>query len=244
MALIVLWDIDHTLIDNAGVSKEIYAAAYEVVTGRRPAWQAVTEGRTDRLIMQDMFRRNGVDEPAWAPVEAALTAAGAERLEVLQARGTALPGVQEVLKAAAARSGWVSSALTGNIAANARVKLSAFALDALLDLPVGAYGADAEDRPQLVDVARGRIRAERGLSADTPVVLVGDTPRDVEAALTSGTHIIAVATGVDGQATLAAAGAGVVLPDLSDTEHVLRVLEDVERRGKRPGTSSDRPRTR
>ena len=26
---IVLWDIDHTLIDNAGVSKEIYAAAFD-----------------------------------------------------------------------------------------------------------------------------------------------------------------------------------------------------------------------
>lgn len=44
MALIVLWDIDHTLIDNAGVSKEIYAAAYEAVTGSRPARAAVTEG--------------------------------------------------------------------------------------------------------------------------------------------------------------------------------------------------------
>lgn len=244
MALIVLWDIDHTLIDNAGVSKEIYAAAYETATGRRPERPAVTEGRTDRLIMRDMFRRNGVDEPVWAHVEAALTAAGAERLDALRARGTALPGVQYVLKAAAARPGWVSSVLSGNIAANARVKLSAFALDTLLDLPVGAYGADAEDRPQLVDAARARIQTQRGLPADAPVVLVGDTPRDVEAALVSGAHIIAVATGVDTPSALAAAGAGVVLPDLSDTEHVLRVLEDVERRGKRPGTSSDRPFTR
>ncbi len=63
---------------------------------------------------------------------------------------------------------------------------------------------------------------------DTPVVLVGDTPRDVEAALTSGAHIIAVATGVDSPAGLAAAGATVVLPDLADTPRVLAPLEDIE----------------
>lgn len=229
MPLIVLWDIDHTLIDNGGVSKEIYAAAYEAVTGGRPERPAVTEGRTDRLIMRDMFRRNGVPEPAWADVEGALVQAGRERLDALQTRGTALPGVQEVLKAAAAGPGWVSSVLTGNIAANARVKLSAFGLDSLLDLSVGAYGADAEERPHLVDIARGRVRSRHGLPADAPVVLVGDTPRDVEAALTSGAHILAVATGVDSASALTAAGAAVVLPDLSDTEQVLRLLSDTER---------------
>jgi phosphoglycolate phosphatase-like HAD superfamily hydrolase len=229
MALIVLWDIDHTLIDNAGVSKEIYAAAFEMVTGNRPVEAAVTEGRTDRLIMRDMFERNGADEPGWPEVEAALTRAGQERLEVLRKRGTPLPGVRDALKEASVQSGWVSSVLTGNIAANARVKLAAFDLDALLDLPVGAYGADAEERPHLVDVARRRIQRDRGLGSGTPVVLVGDTPRDVEAALTCGAHIIAVATGVDSPAALAGAGASVVLPDLADTDRILRLLEDIER---------------
>ncbi|WP_329177622.1 HAD family hydrolase [Streptomyces sp. NBC_01477] len=237
MALIVLWDIDHTLVDNAGVSKEIYAAAFESATGIRPAEPAVTQGRTDRLIMRDMLRRHGAEEPGWAVVEAALVKAGAERLEVLRERGTALPGVRSVLKEASMRSGWVSSVLTGNIAANARVKLAAFGLDVLLDLPVGAYGADAEERPHLVDIARRRIHRGCGFPLDTPVVLVGDTPRDVEAALTSGAHIIGVATGVDSSAALAAAGAPVVLPDLVDTDRVLALLKDVERGENVPGTS-------
>jgi phosphoglycolate phosphatase-like HAD superfamily hydrolase len=229
MALIVLWDVDHTLIDNAGVSKEIYAAAFETLTGQRPAGPAITQGRTDRLIMRDMFRRTGADEPEWPVVEAALAEAGRARLEVLRRRGTALPGVPSVLKEASTHAGWVSSVLTGNIAANAHVKLAAFGLDALLDLPVGAYGADAEQRPHLVDIARRRMRTDRGLPPDTPVVLVGDTPRDVEAALASSAHVIAVATGIDPPSALTAAGAPVVLPDLTDTARVLRLLEDVER---------------
>ncbi|WP_431681211.1 haloacid dehalogenase-like hydrolase [Kitasatospora sp. KL5] len=224
MQLIVLWDIDHTLIDNAGVSKEIYAAAFTALAGASPAVPASTEGRTDRMIMQDMFRRHHLPEPSWAAINEALSAAGEERFGVLRRRGTALPGAREALKAASSQEGWVSSVLTGNIAANARVKLSAFGLDMLVDLPVGAYGADAVERSDLVAVARARVQRDRGLPADTPVVLVGDTPRDVEAALATSSGIIAVATGIHSQAELEAAGATVVLADLSDTEDVLCLL--------------------
>ncbi|WP_033218454.1 HAD family hydrolase [Kitasatospora phosalacinea] len=227
MQLIVLWDIDHTLIENAGVSKEIYAAAFTMLSGIPPTVGASTEGRTDRLIMRDMFYRHGLPEPDWSIVEAALTRSGEERLGQLRRRGTALPGALDALEAVSSRAEWVSSVLTGNIAANARVKLSAFGLDPLLDLAVGAYGADAEQRPDLVAVARQRVQRYRGLPGDVPVVLVGDTPRDVEAALTTGSGIIAVASGIHSRAELEAAGAPVVLPNLSDTAGLLELLENV-----------------
>ncbi|WP_407987623.1 HAD family hydrolase [Kitasatospora sp. CMC57] len=224
MHLIVLWDIDHTLIDNAGVSKEIYAAAFAALAGAAPTGAASTEGRTDRLIMREMFRRHGLPEPGWSDVESALAEAGAQRLGELRRRGTALPGVRDALKAVSEQDGWVSSVLTGNIAANARVKLAAFGLDPLLDLRVGAYGADAVDRPDLVGIARQRVHQLRGLPTDTPVVLVGDTPRDVEAALVAASGIIGVATGIHSRDELVSAGAPVVLPDLSDTAGLLRLL--------------------
>lgn len=230
MQLIVLWDIDHTLIDNAGVSKEIYAAAFSASAGRVPAGPARTEGRTDRLIMREMFIRHGLPEPSWPAIEAALAQAGEERLADLRKRGTALPGVRDALKAASTRDGWVSSVLTGNIAANADVKLSAFGLDSLLDLSVGAFGADAEQRPDLVGVARERAQRLRGVTDDVPVVLVGDTPRDVEAALATGSGIVAVASGIHSAEELAAAGATTVLADLSDTSSLIRILESFSAR--------------
>ncbi|MFB6659375.1 HAD family hydrolase [[Kitasatospora] papulosa] len=225
MELFVLWDIDHTLIENAGVSKEIYAAAFTALSRREPTGPARTEGRTDRLIMSDMFVREGLAVPDWHSIETALTLAGEARQDELGRRGTALPGAHEALKTASTRSGWVSSVLTGNIAANARVKLAAFGLDSLLDLSVGAYGADAELRPDLVAVARERLLRLRGAPADAPTVLVGDTPRDVEAALTTGCRILAVASGIHTPQELTAAGAAEVLPDLSDTKRLLGVLE-------------------
>ncbi|HEY8980474.1 MAG TPA: haloacid dehalogenase, partial [Streptomyces sp.] len=87
MQLTVLWDIDHTLIDNAGVSKEIYAAAFTALTGFAPTSPARTEGRTDRLIMRELLLRHGVPEPRWELVQAALTQAGQERFEELRTRG-------------------------------------------------------------------------------------------------------------------------------------------------------------
>lgn len=59
---------------------------------------------------------------------------------------------------------------------------------------------------------------------EVPVVLVGDTPRDVEAALSTGSGIIAVASGIHSEEELTAAEAPVVLPDLSDTASLLEIL--------------------
>jgi phosphoglycolate phosphatase-like HAD superfamily hydrolase len=244
MPLIILWDIDHTLIDNAGVSKAIYATAFAALTGTAPPLPAVTQGRTDRLIMRDLFRAHAIAEPKWPVIESALTEAGLGHRDDLRHRGMVLPGAREALTAVSAVSGWVSTALTGNIAANARLKLAAFDLDRLLDLDVGAYGADAEHRPNLVAVARTRIRQARAMPDDVPVVLIGDTPRDIEAAVKTGSEIIAVSTGVHSQSELAAAAAPVVLPDLSNTDALLALLISMSARRNRFGTSRKRPRTR
>jgi phosphoglycolate phosphatase len=222
--LIVLWDVDHTLVDNAGVSKEIYAGAFKALAGRGAELPAPTEGRTDRAIMLEMFVRHGLPVPGWASAQRALEEAGQAREEDLRRRGRVLPGVQEALKALATDSEICSSVLTGNIAANARVKLRAFGLDSLLDMSVGGYGEDSEDRAHLVDAARARIHATYGLAMMTPAVLIGDTPRDVRAAHDAEARCIAVASGIHSVAELRAAGADFVVPDLTDTEGLLAHL--------------------
>ena len=216
MPLIVLWDIDHTLIENSGVSKEIYAAAFEGVAGRAASHPARTEGRTDRLILLGMFQDHGMEPPEWEVIQPALEAAGAAREAELARRGWVLPGAREALAAVAAEPGMISSVLTGNVQANARVKLRAFGLDGLVDIECGGYGADATDRADLVDVARIRVGEAYGTPAEAPVVLIGDTPRDVQAALGSGAHVIAVASGVHSADELEESGASTVLADLTD----------------------------
>jgi phosphoglycolate phosphatase len=45
--LLVLWDIDHTLVAITGVSRDIYATAFQRVIGRSLAHLAYMAGRTD-----------------------------------------------------------------------------------------------------------------------------------------------------------------------------------------------------
>jgi phosphoglycolate phosphatase-like HAD superfamily hydrolase len=221
-----LWDVDHTLVENAGVSKEIYASAFKALAGREAELPAPTEGRTDRAIMREMFVQHGLTVPAWDRAHRALEEAGRDREEDLRQRGHVLPGAQEALKALAADSELCSSVLTGNISANARVKLRAFGLDSLLDMAVGGYGEDSDDRARLVDTARARIHAARGIPLVTPTVLIGDTPRDVRAAHDAEAQCIAVASGIHSARELRAAGADVVIPDLTDTEGLLTHLRE------------------
>ena len=103
----------------------------------------------------------------------------------------------------------VSTLLTGNIDANALVKVAAFGLDRWLDLTVGAYGSDAADRNLLVPVALRRLSARRGVElAAADAWVIGDTPRDLECARVAGARCLLVATGRYGFDELAALGAG------------------------------------
>lgn len=80
---------------------------------------------------------------------------------------------------------------------------------------VGGFGSDDMSRPRLVAHAQRRASAKFGVTFDeTTTVLVGDTVRDVQAAKLGGARVIAVATGIDSAAKLAAEGADVVLNDL------------------------------
>jgi phosphoglycolate phosphatase-like HAD superfamily hydrolase len=120
------------------------------------------------------------------------------------------------------------SVLTGNIRSVAEVKLAALGLREWLDLCIGAYGDDHEDRTELVHVARRRAAAVHGRSAaefdGAATVVIGDTPLDIAAALGAGARAVGVATGSYSADDLAMAGADTVLPDLTDTAAVLRAL--------------------
>jgi phosphoglycolate phosphatase-like HAD superfamily hydrolase len=235
--LLVLWDIDGTLVDSAGHGRLAFEDAYRAVVGGDPAEVAMA-GRTDRQIAMAML--DGADGHLPRLLEELVTALE-RREQAIRRDGRALPGVEPALERLAARDGVVQSLLTGNLAANAAVKLGAFGLERFLDLEVGGYGSDPhEGRSDLVAVARERAGVKYAGILDRPgaaggrggreppdaidTVLVGDTPLDVRAAHEAGARAVAVASGPYGLDELAAAGADAVLADLRDTERVLAAV--------------------
>ena len=227
----VLWDIDGTLVVAGQVGRDIFTEAFQAVVGRAPeetaARMVAMAGRTDHEIALEFLALHQVADgetllPAFTD---ALTAALAAATVTLRERGRSLPGAAAALEALAAEPGVVQSVLTGNVEANAAVKLAAFGLDAHLDLEVGGYGSDDRHRPNLVRVARTKAARKHGGSFDrAATVLVGDTPLDVVAGHAGGARVVAVATGPYRPAELQAAGADAVLADLRDTAAVVRAV--------------------
>jgi len=228
--LLVLWDVDYTLLDSGGTGRELYQIAFREMFSRDMPEPGSMAGRTDRAIAIEVLTLAGVPEPR-RRVDAfhALMATRAPDLaDLARERVRALPGAAQAL--AALRDGRagpevVQSLLTGNIRPLAEVKLRPVGLTSHLDLDAGAYGDAHEVRAELVPVARRRAALAYGGGFDgQATVLVGDTPFDVGAALATGARAVGVATGGFSAAELTASGAHAVLPDLADTDRVLAAI--------------------
>lgn len=232
-SLLVLWDVDFTLVNTYGVGWRLYQLAFAQLYGRdlpSVAGQADMAGRTDRAISLDVLELAGVDDPRGqvSRFEAALAKVAPSVTGQVTATGMALPGAEAALAAIAElgeREPVRQSLLTGNVRAVAEVKLRPFGLTRYLDLDIGAYGDEHERRAELVTLARARATAayDADFSGEA-TVLVGDTPLDVAAALATGARAVGVATGRFAQEELAAAGAHAVLADLADTGRALAAV--------------------
>jgi len=146
----------------------------------------------------------------------------------LRAVGGALPGAREAIDRFISEGGVVQSVLTGNVAQNARSKLLAFGLHDGIDFDVGGFGSDSETRATLVGVAQRRAAGKYGATFDSSnTVLVGDTPRDIEAGRVGGARAVAVASGDYDVACLCEAGAEAVVHDLRCTEDLVMAVTSV-----------------
>lgn len=228
---LVLWDVDHTLIENGGVSKETYALAFELLTGTSPTVRPTTDGRTDFQIMHELLVANSVNTGQYVGIsrfEDVLIEAMKVKASELPLRGHVLSGVVEALKILASIPRVIQSVLTGNIAYNAMAKLKPFALDSWVDLDVGGYGSDDIVRAKLVDVARRKVQKKYGIAFDSSsTVLIGDTPLDIKAARDGGARVIAVATGIYGTEILKRAGADVTLDNVEDLANFIQAFVNV-----------------
>jgi phosphoglycolate phosphatase len=221
--LLVLWDVDGTLVDSAGHGRRAFEDAFESVVGRPLTEEVEFAGRTDHQIAMSMLAGvDGAGDQLERLLEE-LVPALERRKDLIRSEGRAYPGVPELLAAIEDRDGVVQSLLTGNLEANAAVKLAAFGLERWFDFELGAYGSDPHDaRSDLVAIARERAEAKLGEPVEP--VLVGDTPLDVRAAREAGARAVAVMTGFAAKEELRAAEPDTLLPDLSDTERALGAI--------------------
>jgi phosphoglycolate phosphatase-like HAD superfamily hydrolase len=229
MRRLVLWDIDGTLVRVGPAGRNAIESGAARVAGLTEVPFVQMGGKTDPQIVREIFTLAQLAEHhiedllprAIAEVEAALAA----EEESIRRDGRVMPGVGALLERLAATEGVRQTVLTGNVVANAAVKLAAFGLERFLDVEAGAYGSDDADRTRLVPIARervGRLRGEQYLPGE--VWVIGDTAHDLACARAAGARCLVVGTGFDGYDAVRDLPADAILEDLSDTDRVVKIL--------------------
>jgi len=225
---LVLFDIDGTLLNSAGMGRASMQRALGMIFGSpgNPSYRY--DGKTDKQIVRDVMRMEGhsdehidarMDELIELYLEGLRAGAKSGKFNVRP-----LDGVPEILDALEVRDDVVLGLLTGNVEPGARIKLQAAGIDPNR-FRVNAFGSDHENRPELPAIARRRAGEHLGLElAGDRLVVIGDTPADIECGRSLGARAIGVASGHYTVEQLRTHNPYAVFPSLGNTAEVLDAI--------------------
>jgi len=223
---ILLFDIDGTLLLSGRAGYRALTSAFEELFGVAGGFDHVpVAGMTDRLILTDALKQAEVtaDAAQRARFHRRYCELFADEIHFPGPRKGLMPGVLALLERLSHCDQVRCGLVTGNFAEPAQIKLEHFNLWRFFTF--GAYGDDAPVRDDLVPIAVERAgRDGVTVTAATDVVVIGDTPLDVQCATVAGARSIAVATGSYDEAALRQTNADTVLADLSETDAVMELL--------------------
>jgi len=227
MTKLVLFDIDGTLLDPDGAGRRAMLAAMQRVFGTTgPADGYPMAGKVDSQIVIELMRAAGLDDKS---IQAALPIYWADytaelRRIIGEHRVRVLPGVRELLDRLREHPEVIMGLLTGNIRSTAWIKLAAVGLAEYFD-EMGAFGDEALSRPELPKIAVRRAAERLGKEFQgKDIVVIGDTPADIQCGQAVGAKTIAVATGPYSCTALRRHNPDYCFPDLRDTEAVLAAI--------------------
>ncbi|MGA2278318.1 MAG: HAD family hydrolase [Terracidiphilus sp.] len=210
-----LFDIDGTLLRNRDrIHRESFVTGVQQVTdfNIEPVLY-LTPGGTDPAILREAIEKAGIPrelaDSQWDAMVEAIDRACEERRKEMDIR--ILPGVEETL-AHLARKGALLGVATGNLEAIGWIKIEEAGLRKWFQF--GGFSDRFPIRAELVANATRKARELAGATAR--VCVVGDTPRDIEAARANGLPVISVATGNYSYETLLADGPDLCATSLAD----------------------------
>lgn len=216
--LLVLFDIDGTLLSAGRAARESVLAALSEVYGWKHANGNSHDfsGKTDPQIVRELVEKDVGQPRCEELLELALERYLAEFSSRLTPEAViAKPGAVELVSGLAETPGVTLGLLTGNLERGARMKLDPLGLNPRF--PFGAFGSDSEDRYLLPAIAVERARAHCGREfAGKQVVVVGDSVHDVLCGRSLGVRSVAVATGPTPAQRLADQGPDALLASFAD----------------------------
>ena len=230
MKRLLLFDIDGTLTRSHNGHVPFNQAILETFGVPGDIRSVIPDGNTDPMIVREIFSKGNIliqdIEDKWQQFSSNLRQCYSQAISSGSTTVRALPGVAELLRAIAANGKLSSSVVSGNLEPMARVKLEAAGLYSYLCR--GAYGSDSPRRADLPAIAKRRCEAVFGVSIPlSECIVIGDTPRDFEAARYNHMKCILVATGRYSLEELSMCEPELCLSDLTDTAAALKTLWNI-----------------
>jgi phosphoglycolate phosphatase-like HAD superfamily hydrolase len=222
---LLLFDIDNTLLYSGGAGSFAMNVVFRELFGIDDGFGKIEfSGRTDRFIVQSALDAHGVtghyDDHIGRFLEGYY---GLLPQTLVEKQGSLMPGFPELLTALNATDGVRLGLATGNFSQAARHKLAHYGIEHYFTHNGGLLGGFGEESAKRADTVKTAISC---LDGDMPdhVLVIGDTPKDVEAALDCGVIAVGVATGSYSTAQLEECGAQMVFEDFSDWETAAKLL--------------------
>ncbi|MBN2714894.1 MAG: HAD hydrolase-like protein [Deltaproteobacteria bacterium] len=219
MNCILLFDIDGTLVSRSSTGRSagvraMSQAAYDM-TGKPNLADGISfAGATDLDVARQLLELGGVTSPTDTQKNQLLEYYVNHIHQLIEEDAYVALGTPRTVIPALASLGAVIGLGTGNVRKGAECKLNNAGIADLFQFELGGYGEDGEVRADLLRIGVKRCRPY----AQTPnasVIVVGDTPRDVEAALTIGAKCIGIPAGTITANDLYRAGAVHVVKEIS-----------------------------
>jgi len=210
-----LFDIDGTLLRSRDrVHFDSVAGSVHRVTGFEITLAGVLlHGSTDTAILREAYRQAGLPENVleerYEAILEAMRNCVAERRHELDP--VVMPGVNETLHYLAQKDALLGVA-SGNLEAIGWIKIEKAGLREWFRF--GGFSDHFPIRSELIGQAANKARELAGKGAK--ICVVGDTPRDIEAARANFLSVIAVATGTYGFDELAACQPEACVTSLAD----------------------------
>ena len=230
MERLILFDIDGTLTRTQNGYIPFNEAIRKTFGVAADIRSVIPDGNTDPLIVEEIFakadHRIMISAEQWRQFNRQLRECYLDAFRGGAARVTALPGALELLKALAEAEGMGGSIVTGNFESVAHVKLETAGLQTYLHR--GAYASDSRHRIDLPAIAKERWERASGRSVRADqCIIVGDTPKDLEAARKNGMKCVLVGTGRYPLEELEYYKPDGCVRDLTDADSLSRMLREI-----------------
>ncbi|KAL3468542.1 hypothetical protein BJX64DRAFT_246192 [Aspergillus heterothallicus] len=237
----ILFDIDGTLCRSEEMSVDAYYSCVSDIVGRsitHPNTTVNLHGRTDLGLLHDVLDHHAVENKA-SVIDKFLQQHPSYLQKSLDKGLLSIPcpGVKETLEWLAARAKDSRSPIlriglmTGNSRPNALLKLTAAGINtSIFDLRISAFGDTHIDRFSLIQDSMAKIRARDDSYSQSSaprqdqknkIIIVGDTPLDIECAKQAGCAVVAVASGNYGMDDLTVLGPDHACVEISESKAYL-----------------------